>query len=310
MQQFARNTPNRAQLSSLAEAVAAQAQPKWLLVDQAIVESTRSVRLAQTLGWKSHSAFEGSELNSFGMSGPSLHEVPPLGAADLSEALVQWAAIEPTAAGLSMICSEATPAELKSTLAYLALTKVEGDMRLHCRCADVRVLPNLLPLLIGNQAARVASAVQSWWWLYALGSTSSWPAGVRNLQSGTTDDAEHLQLNSTQFSRMMDASEPDIMFALLVDKTPEVVPEINRGAFRGKLARILATASRYSVAQAPDRLQFIVLSLSCGESFHEHPELRDTWRAVRERGASLAKEMEAWSDELWTSLEDLNKALP
>ena len=158
------------------------------------------MRLAQTLGWKSHSAFEGSELNSFGMSGPRLHEVPPLGAADLSEALRQWVAIEPTAAGLSMICSEAAPTELKSVLAYLAMTKVEGNVRLHCRCADVRVLPNLLPLLTGNQAARVASAVQSWWWLDALGLTSSWPAAMRKLQSGTADDAEHLQLNGTQFS--------------------------------------------------------------------------------------------------------------
>lgn len=223
---------------------------------------------------------------------------------ELAEALARWTAIEPNAAGLSLVAAPNRAAELQATLVYLAMTTVDGDLRLHCRCADACVLTNLLPVLSPAQATRVGRTVRSWWWLDAMGQTRqrTAPSGGPSA-SIEPDNAPHLQLGAAPFQRMMDESEPDIMFTLLMDKTSELVPDTDRGAFRGTLERILANATRYAVTQTPDRLQFVVLSLATGEDFHLNPRLEPTWRNIRERGASLKSQMAGWSDDLWTEID-------
>ena len=303
----ARSIPPDSSIQILATDLARQDLPVWMLVDPALGDAPATTRLAQKLGWPRYEAFATSPLNTFGVNGPALLQLPRLNPTALSDALRQWIKLDTVAVGLSWVVSTAAVIQLQDLFAYLALATVDGDTPLHCRCADARVLPPLLRVLSPPQAARVGSLVASWQWLDAVGTGVTWSAAGTPREQ--PDSADHLQLNAQQYSMLMDASEPDIMFALLIDKTPEVVPEENRGTFRQKLARILNTATRYNVGQTPDRLQFVVLSLSCGESFHEHPGLRETWRAVSARGARLSKEMEGWSDDLWTSLEESNKAL-
>jgi hypothetical protein len=306
MQHFARNHIQPSQLRDFLLAIAQTADRKWLLVDHGVIDVTKSLRIADTLGWPRHVALSGSSLDAFGTSGPQLLEVPVSPPADLVEALARWIAIEPTAAGLSVVSSSGAPDELQSVLAYLALATVEDDQRLHCRFADVRVLINLLPALSPTQSLRVAGAVQSWWWLDELGECRHWsakPATADQQPATTPDQSDHLQLSNGQFARMLDASEADIIFSLLLDKTSELVPATGRGNFRLNLQRILATATRFAVTQTPDRLQFVVLSLATTETFHAHPELASTWLNIREHGASLTREMESWSDDLWAKLD-------
>lgn len=306
MQNFARNVVQPSQLHELVLAVEQTAGRKWLLVDHGVVDPKKSFRIGDALGWPRHAAFLGSSLEAFGTNGPQLLEIPTSAQTDLVEALARWLAIEPTAAGLSVLCSSYAVGDLQSVLAYLSLATVGDGQRLHCRCADTRVLSQLLQTLSPIQSLRVAGVVQSWWWVDELGAASHWPTvlGARAQEPALKPDpSEHLQLSSDQFARMLDASEPDIIFSLLLDKTSELVPAAGRGDFRLALQRILATATRFAVAQTPDRLQFVVLSLATGESFHAHPGLASTWRRIRERGASLTREMESWSDDLWAELD-------
>jgi len=108
---------------------------------------------------------------------------------------------------------------------------------------------------------------------------------------------------------MLDASEANSIFMLLLQSTPELVAEHQRGAFHAKLSSYLGTATTMRVAQLPDRLQFVVLSLTCGANFYQHPDLDSTWIAVREQGASLAELMKSWSDELWATIERKQESL-
>lgn len=302
MQQVARNVVQPSQLRDLVLVIEQTAGRKWLLVDHGVIESTKSLRIADSLGWSRYAAFSGCSLEAFGTNGPQLLEMPASSQVDLIEALARWIAIEPTAAGLSVLCSAAVPEALQSVLAYLALATVGDDQRLHCRCADVRVLTHLLPTLSPAQSLRVAGVVQSWWWLDELGAACHWPTREQE-PALKPDPSEHLQLSNDQFARMLDASEPDIIFSLLLDKTSELVPATGRGDFRLALQRILATATRFAVKQTPDRLQFVVLSLATGESFHAHPGLAQTWLRIREQGTSLTREMESWSDDLWAEID-------
>lgn len=56
------------------------------------------------------------------------------------------------------------------------------------------------------------------------------------------------------------------------------------------------------MTQAPDRLQFAVLSVYCGEDFYRSPALAATWHEVAQ-GANLKELMKAWSPEIWKALE-------
>jgi hypothetical protein len=306
MHQFARNPLQHSQLRDFALATEQGEGTKWLLVDHGVIDADKSLRIADRLGWHRHVAFSGSTLEVFGTDGPQLLEIPASPQHDLIEALARWIAIEPTAVGLSILCSSATLEDLQSVLAYLALATVGDEQRMHCRCADVRVLSHLLPTLLPQQSLRIARVVQSWWWPDELGTARHWSAErvSGEEQPGTqADSSTHLQLTPNQFARLLDASEPDIIFSLLLDKTSELVPSEGRGNFRLVLQRILATATRFAVEETPDRLQFVVLSLATGETFHAHPGLAQTWLRIREQGASLTREMQSWSDDLWAELD-------
>lgn len=300
---LARNKLTTENVEALAESTFRISGAKWLLVDQALVEAQRSEALAKRLGWNALAAFSGSRLEVFGAQGPQLMAVPTCSKDEWVNALFKWVALEPTGAGLSVISSGAEMPQMLPTLSYLALATVEGGLPLHCRCADARVLAHLLAVLTDEQTALVSQTVASWWWWDAEGRPGSWMAGPAGGLKAQPSSDSHLQLTSGQYAMLMDRSEPDIMFSLLMDKTSELVPDDDRGAFRALLQRILLTADGYAVQQTMDRLQFIVLSLATGEAFHLHPALQAMWQRVRAQGASLSQEMESWSDDLWAELD-------
>lgn len=306
MLSLARNQLTQADVQALADSVMSKPGSKWLLVDLALIVPTKSNRLAKSLGWHSTAAFLDSCLDAFGENGPQLISIPDLSESDWGQALQQWVALDPTGAGLSIIGSLSALTEVSWALRYLALATVGDDLTLHCRCADARVLTHLLPILTAPQAAKLVPTIDTWWWWDAQGRVGSWTpdqAGALPPGSVTSISSDHLQLSNTQYAEMMDRSEPDIIFSLLMDKTSELVPETGRGDFRAVIQRILEVATQYAVTQTPDRLQFVVLSLATGESFHQHPALKAMWQRIREHGASLSKEMNAWSDELWADLD-------
>lgn len=303
---LARNQLTRTDVQVLADAVSSTRGAKWLLVDQALIDPRNSDRVANTLGWHSTPVFVRSRLNVFGENGPQLISIPHLIEPEWGEALQKWVTVDPTGAGLSIIGTSSSLAEVSDALHYLALTTVGDDLQLHCRCADARVLSHLLPLLTTTQTAGLRRAIDTWWWWDAQGAPCSWALGhaIPPVSSSVAIAAsDHLQLSDAQYAEMMDLSEPDIIFTLLMDKTSELVPEADRGDFRTLLERILRAATRYAVTQTPDRLQFVVLSLATGESFHQHPGLKAMWQRIRNQGVSLSREMEMWSDELWLDLD-------
>jgi hypothetical protein len=304
---LARNSLSPVDFQRMADSLAGESRPLWMLVDNSLADPAYTLRLANELGWLQFDALSASPLHAFGNHGPVLLAVPNNDAKTLFEALQRWTRKDPCAAWLSWLTSSATAGELQSVFAYLALALVDMDTRLHCRFADARVLPALMEALTSPQAARVGATVQAWRFFGPTGQVLSWeaPGATQTL----ADVAEHLALDAQQYAQILDASEPDIIFTLLMDKTSDLVPAELRGNFRLRLGQILKRASEFAVEQTPDRLQFVVLSLTCGERFHENLGLQTTWKAIREHHASLSKEMETWSDALWDSLEDSHKAL-
>jgi hypothetical protein len=274
----------------------------WILVDAALVDAKRLKKVVASLRWNMVNALAGSALESFGSHAPQLIAISG-DASDLASRLQRLIDIDKRAPAFSLIESTADVAELKNLCGYLALAQVDGDLRVHCRFADTRVLPHLLRALSATQLARVSSVITKWSWTDHLGELHQLANSTETATSAQVDAASHLELNMAQFNAMLDASEPDTMFSLLLENVPELVPAEDRGGFRDVLAAILLTANTLTVTSPNDRWQFVVLSLSCGVKFHEHPELQPALLGIKQGSTTLVDEMKHWSDALWAELE-------
>ncbi|MES2248237.1 MAG: DUF4123 domain-containing protein [Pseudomonadota bacterium] len=282
----------------------ADAQPSslglWLLVDAALLDPARLASVLRRNGWSHVNALANTPLEAYGAQGPQLLELPRDDDEVRAEGLRRLATIDPAAPAFSWLASSHSVAHLQACFGYLAQARHDG-LKLHCRMGDVRVLPTLLATLSVPQTQRVAQAIAQWQWFDRSGaSVGNWQAAAE--AEGATDARDHLELDATQFATLLDASEADGIFAQLLETVSQLVPHSGRAAFHQRLQRALEVATRLHVAGNPDRLQFVVLSLTCDDDFYQHPDLSDTWKAVAQ-GTSLSGLMKGWSDELWKALE-------
>ena len=301
--EFARNPIDPTAASDLATVLGpVPTQRLWVLVDSALVDGKKLRTLMSYLRWKESAALQGSLFEPFGEHGPRLIALP----SDPSTAMAglqEVIALDPRSPATSLIASTAGSNELAGLCAYLAEVLVDGDLPVHCRFADTRVLPQLLRVLSASQARRVSSCIGGWSWHDHLGRTSQWAPTSDDAALSDVDASPTLRLDQAQFATMLDASEPDTMFSLLLENTPELVPHAQRGYFRDHLSLILARADTRSLDSPNDRLQFVVLSLSCGDRFDEHLGLLSTWAAIGQQKRTLVDEMKGWSDSLWEQLQ-------
>lgn len=298
--EFARDPAAGSAASDLIELCAAEASARcWLLVDAALLDE-RALRVAAAPAMLTNS-LAGSPLSVYGSRAPQFGLLPAerATAAAVVKGLI---GIDPRASAISVLRSPSSQTALTTLFAYLAQATVDGDLPVHVRFADTRILPSLLAQLSPAQAARVATDVRGWTWVDHRGRVASWSPPLA-LATAEADPARHLLLSMPQFDAMMAASEPDTMFSLLRDNTPEVVPAEGRGGFRDQLRSLLAIAEGRSVVGANDRLQFMILGLGFGETFHEDPELQPTWQAVASRRMTLKAAVQAWDRALWKRLE-------
>jgi Domain of unknown function (DUF4123) len=298
---FARNPSNDQAVLDLLAATAPLSAPRWLLIDPALLDGQRLKQLFAMTGWPTHNTLAGSPMEAFGDKAPQLVSLP----SDTEQAHVavrRLMALNPVASAVSLVTSRAALSELQQLFGYLAQARIDGDLQVHCRFADTRVLPHLLAALAAPQLARVSKEILQWVWTDHLGRAARWSAKAAATDAAALDLAPQLELDARQFSTMLDASEPDTVFSLLVDNTPELVPAQNLGDFRDELSTILKQATTRRLTTPNDRWQFVVLALSCKHAFDDHPGLQTTWQAVA-KGATLVDQMKLWGDELWAQLE-------
>jgi hypothetical protein len=274
----------------------------WLLIDAALIDSRELAAVAARKGWSLRNSLAGSRLDSFGHRAPQLVELSGAPEAAL-KALESVRATDRAAPAMSVFHSRMPLSELCALFAWLAHPRIDGELDLHCRFADTRVLPHLLSVLWPAQRLRVSRCIEHWWWFDRMGKVVEWQGGTLDDGADPSDGVDQMQVDKAQFDALLAASEPDTMFTLLLDNTPELVPTSQRGQFHQTLVDALAGANARKLQTANDRLQFVILSLSCGHGFHLHADLAATWAAVKDRGATLCDQMKQWSDELWTSLE-------
>ena len=303
---FANNALDAVEIHSLAAALSeASPAPDWALVDAAMLEAGKVRALGERTGCRVFPGYAGSGLSAYDDVGVLLLALPREARQRL-DVIAQLLALATPATALSWMTSSADVTVLQALCGYLGMASVEGRKQpIHCRFADTRVLPVLLAELSVTQAERVNGCVERWMWADRNGQHVQWSA-ASSRSGAVADTHDHLHLSIAQFRSLRAAAEPDAIFMMLYEQTPSLVPEAReRGEFHGHIARILQTASGFGVQDAKSRLQFVVLSLSCGEDFHALPELQPTWDGVRAGEFLLVDKMPLWSNALWERLEYL-----
>ncbi|WP_411834241.1 DUF4123 domain-containing protein [Pseudoxanthomonas mexicana] len=302
---FANGRPNEVQTEVILQEVLRPVKESlWLLMDLALMDHAAVASFARHAGIGLKNAFAGSGLAAFGDKAPHFVKLPD-DAASRHAIARKFIRLAGNATAMSWLRSEKPERMLQEIFAYLAEVRVEERrMPIHCRFADTRVLPELLQVLSVEQRRRVKCVVESWSWIGRTGELRSWGGGSEG--PGEKDESPVLRLSIEQFRRMQRAAEPDAVFLMLSQKTPEIVPQSEYGGFHARLCGLLDAADGFGVKAAKDRLQFVVLGLTCGEDFHAVPELQPTWRLVSGQGASLHDLMQGWSDSLWQRLDARN----
>lgn len=299
---FASDKPDQEQVEAVIRWARHPAESQiWALLDMALLDQAKFVALAKRNGLSLVSAYAHSDLAAFGDNAPQMLKLPNSEDArrEVVRSLVSLAG---NATALSWLQSNEAASSLQQVFAYLAKVRVEDrKMPIHCRFADTRVLPELLDVLLPEQQRQITSTIAAWCWINRQGNLRSW-AGIR-VELAAELEGELLHLSLEQFRTMQRAAEPDAIFMMLNQKTPELVPKTHLGALHGQICRVLCVADGYGVKTIKDRLQFVVLSLTCGEDFHTDAELQAMWRQILEQGASLSELMQGWSDALWQRLD-------
>ncbi len=302
---FANDMPDERQIEAIMQWMLRPSEARlWSLIDLALLDHAVVASFARRNGLPMTNAFARSDLAAFGDKAPYFLEMPDDEASQCSITgnLIQLAG---NVTALSWLRSGASESALQNTFAYLGKVKIENrKMPIHCRFADTRVLPGLLDTLSAEQRERVASTIESWCWTDRQGALASWR--LDTTKHGEKEEGPLLRLSKEQFRRMQREAEPDAIFLMLNQKTPEIVPRSGLGKFHARLRDFLVTANGFGVRDLKDRLQFVVLSLTCGEDFHATPELQPTWKSISEAGASLSKLMQDWSDDMWRRLDAMD----
>jgi len=303
---FANEMPRPAQIAGLATSLTCPSGTRlWALADFALLGIDAVASLKEE---GATNALSGSPLEAFGEHAPHLIE-PPSGDPSRIEACVHRLVRQVREApAISWLRTEAALTGLRSLAHYLSRVRVEGNPRpVHCRFADTRVLPHVLEALSPAQRRRVAETVQQWHWFDRTGAPASLTLDVGSQQ--TPDPEPYLHFDIAQFRQVRNGSEADAIFKLLLEQTPSLVPASRRGYFHVDVSAVLETAGRYGVEALEDRLQFVVLSLSCGRDFHRLACLEETWSAVREGGARLSTRMASWDEAMWEQLEHCGRSV-
>jgi Domain of unknown function (DUF4123) len=280
-----------------------QGSVPWLLVDAALVEVELLRSVARACGCSPINAFEASPLVAFGDRAPHLVRLVP-GDEAAGASICRLLAADRQAPCISLLWVNCETLGLLQVMAYLAQPRIDGDLDLHCRFADTRVLPHLLSVLSDPQRARIGRSVRCWRWFSRSASVLEQRFDLGRENSVEPDPNERLQLNGQQFADMLSQTEPDTLLTQLLQNNSDLVPSEPGASFHSELQRLLVRADALAIEQPPDRLQFAVLSLALGAGFHQRAELQSTWaRIARGQTTLLKATQEEWSDDLWAALE-------
>lgn len=274
----------------------------WLaLLDGSMLDLKRLKALEEKFGVRADETLAGSPLGSFGRQGPLSVSLPSEASA-LIAALVQLCAGKP---GLSFVRPRGDAAKTTTALRWLSLARTSDGAELHCRFADTRVTPSLLDVLSPVQRACVADGIERWTWPNRLGDDIE----SRALSAGQRDSEEtpslvrNFDLNDLQYAHILGAAEADMVFQMLAEQMPDLLPVLPAGQLHARIDRMLAAARARGLEDLPDLFQWTVIGLTTYDRFDTHPALATQWEPHDRAPRPFGDWARQWPEDIWLALE-------
>lgn len=269
------------------------------LLDGCMLNSQVLERLARlAVGFQP--ALAGSAFDGYGFQGPLLWALDTSNTAGLNALLSRTDGIP----GLSFIAARPSRADLTQKLIWLASCRTEDGQHLHCRFADTRMLPGLLDCLTAEQRAVLAETIAEWAW---IARDATWRAYAFEPIGDQPEPTEQslFRLDAKQFAGMMTRAEPDMVFQMLVENMPDLIPEQPAHDIHAHLVYLLDAARGHGVADLPDLFQYAVVGLSTVDTFDRHSAVQETWQRLKRGEGRFGQLAEQWPEEVW---QDLHRA--
>lgn len=270
---------------------------KVLVLLDGSMMAARDMSYLKSRGFDFKPALAGSIFDEYGMQGPLIGMLIEPHLESLRVLLQRTDGIP----GLSLISSSQSQAQLCERLIWLAKVDTEDGQSLHCRFADTRVLPSLLGLLRPEQHNHLAEVISEWAWIGRDATFEERRIRTTETQKRIADD-EPFDLDAKQYERLLNEAEPDMVFQMLAEKMPDVVPEMPPHQTHVRLANMLSSARQYGLADFPDLFQYAVVGLVTQDDFDQNPVLAPTWARIKAGKGRFGELAVQWSEEIWNSL--------
>lgn len=282
---------------------------KWLLIDAGLIEQDAFVKLMKPYqDTYLHNVFIKSRFEVYGLYAPHLFRIDQLENQNQSEFLTDLLKLCNGIPALALLDACDDAASLGNCLAWFAQTYTPDGLELYCRIADTRITPGLVQVLDEEQKLKLGQNILQWQVVNRMGALE---ALLPNIKPQHEDDktpfrkfasGKAFTLSDVQFKVMMDKAEPDELFNMLLESNSDLVPDKERGLFYQRISKNVARAHQHNIVSSADLMVYTVIALTTQDKFDDHPTLAETWKAIKEKGASFSKLVNAWPDKIWEEL--------
>lgn len=211
---------------------------------------------------------------------------------------------------VSMLVSELNPTKLAEHFSAFHLVKVPAPGEMLLRWYDTRILPVWANLLDDAQRAAFFAPIAEWQYFDRFGEQT-----VLNLPPYTESlpPLIPLALDDEQYTRLQDASLPDVVIAQLRRVIPEVLGKLDRKRLYLFAVRQLEDAQACGLSDVDDHVQYLILALYTSGKFRLHPLIEARLSAPQsEQATAFADWVVDLPDDVWSTGEPLwiTRSLP
>lgn len=290
------------ELSTWLNAEPSPSYRRFAIADMSMFEGNTLLRLERQAS-PSIQILESSRYAAYEELGPRLIPIDLLPSAKIERFLGTSDGV-PGLSFVELLAPEGIP-QLKE-LTWLAEAETDEGMRMYCRYTDTRILPVLLDTLTKSQKAVLAGSIRRWAWVNREGKLSqkTLPAN----EAANEDTLSPLSFDDQQFSALMQAAEADLIFSMLRESSPEIIPETTPSEIHRRLSNLLDAGRERGIVDAPDQLQFVAIAWSSSESYFQLPCLAPSWEIICNQQGSFSEVLKTWDDGIWEQIDALNPA--
>jgi hypothetical protein len=281
---------------------------KWLLIDAGLLEQSAFIRLMKPYeNTYLHNVFKKSRFEVYGSYAPHLFQIGQLDQHAQSAFLADLLILCNGIPALAAVDAWEDVISLSHCLTWFAQAFTADNLELYCRLADTRISPELLQVMDDEQRIKIGQNILQWQVVNRLGSLEALLPNIKAQHNDETPfkkfaSGKSFTLTDAQFAALMQKSEADTLFQMLLKNNSDLVPATDRGLFHQRLETITERAHQRGINGSTDVMLFSFVALKTHDKFDAHPVLEETWESIKQKKASFDKLVNAWSEKIWSEI--------